>query len=67
MEKSSECIPSIAGAGELTVELLHRGKKQKFSNIMTNFSEKWMSTDLMTRHDRGRSLVTLTPAVMSTY
>lgn len=37
MEKSSECNPSIAGAAELAVELLHRGKKKRFSNIMTKF------------------------------
>lgn len=37
IEKSSERIPCTAGAGELTVELLHRGKKQRFSNIMTSF------------------------------
>lgn len=37
MKKSSECIPCTAGAGELTVELLHRGKTQSFSNTMTSF------------------------------
>jgi len=71
MEKSSECIPFIAGAGELAMELLHRGKKQRFSKIMTKFlrevNEYRFNDSFMTSHDRARSLVTLTPAVLSTY
>lgn len=62
MEKSSECIPSIAGAGDLTMEVLHKGKKKGsviLWQLLREMVECRFNDSLVTSHDRGRCLVTL--------
>lgn len=46
MEKSNECIRTLAG--ELAVEFTAYGEETKIEWYMKSFKEKKMSTDLMT-------------------